>query len=142
MRRTVEDKAAEDGAQRIPATSMSERLVAFGPYIRARREALQQRGEAMSLRKFATELGIEPAYLSKIERSIFAPPSEDLIVRMAARLGENPDYLLALGGKVATDLKEMILRRPELMGELLRKLDRQSDLRITKVLRNVRDGEW
>lgn len=114
----------------------------FGAFIRSRREALKTTSKALSIRKFAAELGIEPAYLSKIERGVFAPPSEDLIIKIANRLGENPDRLLALGGKIASDIKAVILRHPEELSAFLRELDEKPDAQINEVLREVRDGEW
>lgn len=126
--------------ERMAAVNASS--LEFGTHIRARREALKETGKALSIRLFAAELGIEPAYLSKIERGVFAPPSEELIIKIAKRLGENPDRLLALGGKIASDIKAAILRHPEEFSALLRALDEKSDAQIKDVLRDVRDGEW
>ena len=48
-------------------------------------------------------MGIEPAYLSKIERGVFAPPSEEVIAKLAAELGFvhnlNSSQWLAVTGK-------------------------------------------
>lgn len=49
----------------------------FGPHIRETREA-----KNIGLRELARLIEVEPAYLSKIEREIFPPPSEALIVKM------------------------------------------------------------
>ncbi|WRH64353.1 MAG: helix-turn-helix transcriptional regulator [Fuscovulum sp.] len=114
----------------------------FGAYIRLCRETLKQNGEALSVRKLAGELGIEPAYLSKIERGVFAPPSEELIVKIARRLGEDPDRLLALGGKIASDLKDAIRARPELLSSLVRAVRDRPDAEVETLLREVRDGDW
>ncbi len=81
----------------------------FGPYIRQKREAKALQGTRLSLRAFARQLDIEPSYLSKIEREEFAPPSEELIVKIAKGLDEDSDMLLALAGKVASDVKEAII---------------------------------
>jgi HTH-type transcriptional regulator, competence development regulator len=46
-------------------------------------------------------VGVDPAYLSKIERG--GPlPSEQVIVKQAELLGDDKDVLLALGGKMST----------------------------------------
>ena len=63
------------------------------------------------MRQVAQRIGVEPAYLSKIERDQMAPPSEAAIRRLAAELNEDPDLLLAMAGKVSSDLKHIILRR-------------------------------
>ena len=40
----------------------------FGSYIREKREALRQYDRSYSLRQVAGRIGVEPSYLSKIER--------------------------------------------------------------------------
>jgi HTH-type transcriptional regulator, competence development regulator len=86
----------------------------FGAHIREKREA-----RAMGLRALARVIEVEPAYLSKIEREIFPPPSEALIVKIAGELGEDPDRLLALAGKIPSDVKAMII---ESEGQLAQKI--------------------
>ena len=48
-----------------------------------------------SLRQIAHRIGVELAYLSKIERGVGAPPSETTTVRLAKELDEDPDVFLA-----------------------------------------------
>ena len=98
--------------------------------------------KAFSLRQVAAKARIEPAYLSKIERGIFPPPSEETIVRLAKVLGEDKDVLLAMAGKLSSDLRRIILRRPKLFAELLRELKEVPDHAILRVVREVKDGEW
>ena len=62
-------------------------------------------------------IGVSPTYLCKIEREEFPPPSEERIVAIANALGESPDRLLALAGKVPSDLSRIILRRPEIIAD-------------------------
>ncbi len=114
----------------------------FGRIVRARREALRESDRRFSLRQVAARIGIEPAYLSKIERGDVAPPSEATTARLARELGEDPDVLLALGGKVSSDLQEIIRRRPRLFAELIRELRNAPDGAILRVVREVRDGDW
>jgi len=114
----------------------------FGDYIRAVRERRQASDKAFSLRQVAARIGIEPAYLSKIERGVFAPPSEAVILKLAEVLGEDGDLLLALAGKISSDLQQIILRRPQLFAELLRQLREVPDHAILRVVREVKDGDW
>lgn len=114
----------------------------FGDYLRTRREALKETDKSFSVRKVAQRIGVEPAYLSKIERGQMAPPSEEKIRKLAEELGENADVLLALGGKVSTDLREIILKRPQLFAELIRKLKEEPDHALLRIVREVRDGIW
>ena len=87
-------------------------------------------------------MGIEPSYLSKVERDIGSPLSEETLVRLAGDLGEDPDVVLALAGKISSDLREAIRRRPLLFGELIRELRDAPDRAVLRVVREVRDGEW
>ena len=114
----------------------------FGEYVRTVRERIRSRDRSFSVRQVAQRIGVEPAYLSKIERNQMAPPSEAAIRRLAAELNEDPDLLLAMAGKVSSDLKGIILRRPRLFADLLRELKDAPDHAILRVVREVRDGDW
>ncbi len=114
----------------------------FGSYVRRRREALRTDDRSYSLRQLAGRLGVEPSYLSKIERGEFPPPSEEVIRALALELDQDADVLLALAGKVSTDLKEAILKRPKLVAELLRQVRDLPDHAVLKLVREVRDGSW
>ena len=114
----------------------------FGKYLREKRERLRRDDRRFSLRKVAGRIGVEPAYLSKIERGVTAPPSEATTVKLAMELGEDPDMLLAMAGKVSTKLQEIIRKRPKLFADLIRELKKVPDHAIIKVVREVRDGDW
>ncbi|WP_428101188.1 helix-turn-helix domain-containing protein [Candidatus Rariloculus sp.] len=94
------------------------------------------------MRQVAGRVGIEPAYLSKIERGDVAPPSEATTVRLARELGEDPDVLLALAGKVSADLQAIIRKRPRLFADLIRQLKETPDEAVLRVVREVREGNW
>ena len=114
----------------------------FGTFVRSRREALRAGDRSFSVRQVAGRVGIEPSYLSKIERGDQPPPGEAAIIAIANELGEDPDVLLALAGKVSTDLRDAILKRPALFAELIRELKNQPDHAVLRIVREVRDGEW
>ena len=95
-----------------------------------------------SVRQVAGRVGIQPSYLSKVERGDVAPPSEATILSLAQELGEDPDLLLALAGKVSSELQEVILRRPVLFARLLREMREMPDHAVLRLVREVRDGEW
>lgn len=114
----------------------------FGQYVRRARERLKVDDPTFSVRQVAKRIGVEPAYLSKVERCDVAPPSEATIVRLAKELGEEPDVLLAMAGKVASDLQEIIRKRPELFADLLRALREMPDQAVLRVVREVKDGDW
>jgi HTH-type transcriptional regulator, competence development regulator len=121
---------------------MSERADSLGSFLRDRREALRATDRAYSVRQVAQRVGVEPSYLSKVERGEVPPPSEDTLVRLAAELGADADLLLALAGKVSRDLQETIRRRPQLFAQLIRELRDLPDHAVLRVVREVRDGDW
>ena len=112
----------------------------FGQFLR---ETRTKKGDAFfSVRKLAGRVGLEPSYLSKIERGEEPPPGEAKIRKLAEELGEDPDVLLALAGKVPTDLLEIIRARPRLFADLLRELKKMPDNAVLRLVREVRDGDW
>lgn len=114
----------------------------LGSYLRERREALRRDDPRYSLRQVAGRVGIQPSYLSRIERGLEAPPGEDTLVRLAEELGEDPDVMLAMAGKVSSDLQEVIRSRPRLFASLIRDLKQMPDEAVLRLVREVRDGEW
>jgi HTH-type transcriptional regulator, competence development regulator len=86
----------------------------FGETLRERRIA-----KGYSLRKFAELVGVSPTYLSQVEQGNVDPPTAERVQRMAELLGENPDEWIALAGRVADDLPEIIQRHTE-VPDLLR----------------------
>jgi transcriptional regulator with XRE-family HTH domain len=95
-----------------------------------------------SLRRVASRCGVTPAYLSRVERGEVAPPGEETLTRLANELGEDPDVLLAMAGKISTDLRNAILARPQLFAELIRSIKSMPDHAVLRIVREVRDGNW
>jgi HTH-type transcriptional regulator, competence development regulator len=114
----------------------------FGNYLRRQREALLRESPEYSVRKVSLRLGIQPSYISKVERGEVPPPSEGTIMRLAEILGEDPDVLLALAGKVSADLREVIVKRPKLFAQLIRELKDVPDHALLRIAREIRDGNW
>ena len=114
----------------------------LGPFIREKREALYAQDRKYSLRQVAGRIGIEPSYLSKIERGEQVYLSEEKLVALANDLGEDPDVLLALSGKVSKDIQEVIRKRPKLFAQLIRELKNAPDKAVLRIVREVRDGKW
>lgn len=114
----------------------------FGPYVRQKRLKLLEKNKEFSLRKVAHRIGVQPSYLSKIERGENATLSEMKIRLLAEDMGENPDLYLALSGKVSSDVLEVIRKRPELFSSLIRELKDLPKHAVLRIVREVRDGEW
>ena len=117
-------------------------MTRFGEAATATRQRLRESDRRYSLRQVARRIGVEPSYLSKVERGQVAPPSEATTVRLAKELGQDPDVFLAMAGKVSRDLQEVICQRPALFAELIRQLKDAPDHAILHIVREVRDGDW
>jgi transcriptional regulator with XRE-family HTH domain len=87
----------------------------FGEFVRHKREAKE-----IGLREMAKMIGVSPTYLSKIERDEFPPPAEDKVRKIAGIIGCDADELLALAGRVASELTDIIRDRPREMADFLR----------------------
>ncbi len=115
----------------------------LGDYLRkCRIEKQENEGNTFSLRQLATRIGIEPSYLIKIERGLEPRPSEETTKALAKELGEDPDVLLAMAGKVSSDLQAIIRKRPKLFSQLIRELKNAPDRAVLRLVREVRDGDW
>ena len=114
----------------------------FGTYLRSVREQRRAADPRFSVRQLAARIGVEPSYLSKVERGQQPPPSEQTIRALARELKEDEDMLLALAGKVSGDLQAIIRRRPRLFAQLLRELKDLPDHAVLRIVREVRDGDW
>ncbi len=113
-------------------------VTSFGKYVRQQRLARLSEDSSYSLRRVALSCGLEPSFLSKIERSVVAPPSELKIKALADVLGEDADVLLALAGKISSDLQEAIRMRPKLFGELIRLLRSAPDTGISGMVKEAK----
>jgi HTH-type transcriptional regulator, competence development regulator len=121
---------------------MRTEIASLGEFIRHRREELRATDATFSVRQVAERVGIEPSYLSKVERDIGSPPAEETMVRLAAELRVDADVMLAMAGKVSRDLRDVIRRRPQLFGQLIRELKDLPDSAVLRLVREVRDGDW
>ena len=115
---------------------------ALGRRLRSLREARAADDPAYSLRRLAQRCGVTPAYLSRVERGEVAPPGEETIVKLARYLGDDPDLLLAMAGKVSSDLRDAIIARPQLFAELIRSIKSAPDHAVLRIVREVKDGDW
>jgi len=93
----------------------SEKNLKFGAFVRQEREERN-----IGLREMAKMIGVSPTYISKVERDEFPPPAEDKVRKIAEILGIDVDELLALAGKVSSDLSDLIRKHPREMAALLR----------------------
>jgi len=117
-------------------------MTTFGCWVRERRESLREDNPDYSIRRVAQGMGIQPSYLSKVERDEVAPPSEETTRKLADVLNVDEDELLARAGKVSSDLQKLIRKRPVQWAKLIRGLREMPDDDVLRLVREVRDGEW
>jgi HTH-type transcriptional regulator, competence development regulator len=108
----------------------------FGALVRREREARE-----IGLREMAKRIGVSPTYLSKIERGQFPPPAEDRVKAIAQIIGRDPDQLLALAGRVASDLTEIIKRHPLEMASFLRSANGLPAEELVRFAREAKKGK-
>ena len=118
-------------------------MSAFGKRLKTLREAKLATDSGFSVRKLAERVGVSPAWISRVETGdAGSPPSEEVIIKLAEALGENPIVLLALADRISSKAKRVILKRPELFTQMLEDLDNVPDHAIIRLVREVRDGDW
>lgn len=115
---------------------------AFGAHLRAVREEKAKTDRAFTLRRLSARCGVTAAYLSRVERNEVSPPGEDTVIRLADELGEDRDVMLALAGKVSSELQAIILKRPKLFADLIRTLKNSPDKAVLRIVREINDGHW
>ena len=88
----------------------------FGHRIRELRTAKQ-----MGQRQLAAAVGVSFTYISKIENEKLDfgdYPSEELIIRLARKLGADADDLLLRAKKIPSSIRRRVLERPDAFGRL------------------------
>jgi HTH-type transcriptional regulator, competence development regulator len=104
----------------------------FGACIRREREARR-----LGLRQMAKKIGVSPTYLSKVERDEFTPPTEERVRAIARSIERDADELLAMAGRVSSDILDIIKRHPIELSTFLRSL---SDEDIARLSQNAQDA--
>ena len=92
----------------------------FGETIRNLRYA-----QDIGLRETANNVGISPAYLSRIERGKEHPPRPEIIKKLARILAADPDVLFRLSSTTDPEIVDFLHDQPEAMN-LLRFLKESS----------------
>ena len=85
----------------------------------------------------AKMIGVSPTYMSKVERDEFPPPAEDKVRAIANIIRCDVDELLALAGRVSSDVAEIIKRQPAELAALLRTANGMSAEQIARLTRQA-----
>jgi transcriptional regulator with XRE-family HTH domain len=120
---------------------------ALGNHLRSLRQSQKRVGrgvgnDAFSLRGTAEIIGVTPGYLSSLESGGTETVATNTLYALAKHLGEDPDVLLIMAGRVSDELLEIIEKRPQLFTDLIKQLKNVPDAGIKEIIREVRDGDW
>ena len=116
---------------------MADPRKTFGDLLRAIRVA-----KGYSLRKFAEMADMSPTYLSQVEQGkVERPPTAERVRTMAELLGQNADEWIALAGRVADDLTDIIKNEPQAMPALLRAAKGLTAEELGKLTDQIRDRQ-
>jgi len=110
----------------------------FGERLRALRK---QRG--LGLREFSKKAGLSPTYISRLENGKENEPrKEKTLLKMAAALEVDPDFLLACVGEVSSVVRARMKANPVLFSFVIKMLEEGPEDQIERATRAVRDGKW
>ena len=87
------------------------------------RQLREQRGQ--SLRAAASDLGVAPSHLSRLERGQKSP-SDELRRRAADYYGVDEDHVALDEGQVPDDIVQILRLHPEVLAELRTRFGRQA----------------
>ena len=105
----------------------------FGAFVRRKREERE-----IGLREMARKIGVSPTYLSKVERDEFTPPIEEKVRAIAQIIECDPEELLALAGRMPSDLAKIIKRAPVEVSALLRTTSGMTRDEIAQLAENAK----
>ena len=110
--------------------------------MRSVRTKLHKTDSKYSVRQFAERLGTTPAHISNIETGKHNPPEDRLLAKIADDLGQDHDVFFAAANRLTDRLRNIVVRRPELIASLLNQVEKLPDDAVVRLVREVRDGEW
>jgi len=110
----------------------------FGGALRERRRAA-----GLSQRELAERAGLDFSYISKIENDRLPPPAADTVVKLCRILGTPSEELLALTGKIPSQVQQSLstsAAAQEFLQEARRmKLSETEWRRMASTLRRLRE---
>jgi len=96
-----------------------------------------RRERGLTQRQVAADLSIDFTYLSKLENDRGEPPGEQTVRKLAETLDTDEEELLALAGKVPSELRRRAQRDVE-FARLLRRLPDASDQQLQAIYRQLK----
>lgn len=105
----------------------------IGEIIREKRLA-----KGLTLRKFAALLDVSPTYVSLFEQGDAPPPTDERLRQIAKVLGEDPDELIAMAGRVPEGFSKAVQQNPQEMATFLREVSGLTAEQIAKLTQQAR----
>jgi transcriptional regulator with XRE-family HTH domain len=101
-----------------------------------------RRRAGLSQRELADRTGLDFSYISKIENGRVPPPAADTVLQISQALGEPASGLLALTGKLPSDVAQTVSSSPAaqdfLRAALQMRLTDEEWRRLTTSMRTIR----
>lgn len=113
---------------------MADTGESFGETIKRHRREL-----GLTQRQVAGKLEIDVTYLSKLENGRGEAPSEKLARELASELKVDPEELLALAGRVPSEIRELAQGDVE-FARFLRRLPEMDESQRKKLYRQANSG--
>lgn len=94
----------------------------------------------VGLRELARRINTSPGYLSDVEHGNVPPPSEDVILKIAAALNVNKMELLILAKKMDPELTSYVAQEPEVADFLRMAREKEFDREDWETLSKLADA--
>ncbi|MFS0841253.1 helix-turn-helix transcriptional regulator [Paenibacillus sp. 1P03SA] len=89
----------------------------FGDWLKEARTKTE-----MTQNELAEKVGVSFTYISKLERGKEDPPSEEICIRLAKALGEDPFLITVQAGRVPTEFQQILMNDKAAFNYLIRKV--------------------
>ncbi|MBV6717223.1 helix-turn-helix transcriptional regulator [Paenibacillus chitinolyticus] len=76
----------------------------------------------MKQSELAEKVGVSFTYISKLERGKEDPPSEEICIRLAKALGEDPFLITVRAGRVPTEFQQILMNDKAAFNYLIQKV--------------------
>lgn len=109
----------------------------LGRFVKNRRIALAEKHSGYSMRSVAKRIGIHHSYLSRLERGEYAPLSEERIRALAVLFGEDPELLMAIGGRLSDHIANLIASNPDKFLHFVTSMEEQTEYSKNEYLQRL-----
>jgi PAS domain S-box-containing protein len=109
----------------------------LGRYLKNRRTALAEKHSGFSIRSVAKHIGIHHSYLSRLERGEYAPLTEERIRALANLFGDDPELLIAIGGRLTEHTTNLISANTDQFLHFIASMEEQAEYSKSESLKRI-----